>query len=336
MARNFISGAVAKPNDRDATGFGFEHEENHRMRPQLGDWAINLILRVMIAALLVLPYRWRVPAMGWINRRLVAPIAGYNKRSAANLDLIYPSMTPEERARIIAGVADNMGRTFIENYSARDFPARSRDADLTGPGLVAIEKARDAGQPVLLVTGHFGNYEAPRAALLARGFDVGGLYRPARNKYFNLHYAETMTSLGGPVFAQGRRGTAGFVRHLKTGGFLVLLFDQANNRGTDLPFLGRPARTALSAAQLALRYNALLVPFYGIRQRDGLSFKNILEAPVEQSDAETMTRALNASLEARIADNPEQWLWVHRRWKPYKPRRQRRRAAARTRPGPAA
>ena len=79
--------------------------------------------------------------------------------------------------------------------------------------------------------------------------------------------------------------------------------------------MGIPARTAVSAAELALRYDALLIPFYGIRQEDGLSFECVLEAPVPHSNPMTMTQALNDSLSARINASPEQWFWVHRRWR---------------------
>ena len=306
-----------------------------RQSATAADWLADRVLRLLIGTLLALPYERRVRLGGWMMRNVLAPIAGYNRRSMANLAHVFPRMPEAERRRIARQVADNMGRTFIENYSAREFLARHRDAPILGPGLRALEEARGKGRPVILVTGHFGNYEAPRAALVGRGFEVGGLYRPARNRFFDKHYKRTMMAYGGPIFAQGRRGTTGFVRHLRAGGQLVLLFDQHVARGAVLPFLGQPARTALSAAELALRYDALLIPFYGTRNPDGLSFTIEMEAPVPHSDPETMTRALNASLEARVRRHPGQWLWVHRRWKVGGRKPQRKRAAPSTGPGPA-
>lgn len=281
----------------------------------LSDWIMDRMFRALIGALKALPYDRRIPAMGRITRRVIAPLAGYNRRSAMNLSYIFPDMDRDERAAIVAEVADNAGRTFIENYSPDEFLALNADAPISGPGLAALEDAQTKGRAVILVTGHFGNYEAPRAALVSRGHDVGGLYRPATNRFFNDHYAGTFTAYGGPIFAQGRRGTAGFVRHLKAGGILVLLHDQHVTRGKRMMFMGRPALTALSASELALRYDALLIPFYGTRQEDGLSFDIELEAPVPHSDAVTMTKALNESLEARIRAHPGQWFWIHRRWK---------------------
>jgi KDO2-lipid IV(A) lauroyltransferase len=71
----------------------------------------------------------------------------------------------------------------------------------------------------------------------------------------------------------------------------------------------------VSAAELALRYDALLIPFYGIRKANGLDFETVLEAPIPPSDPQTMTQALNDSLAARIKADPGQWFWVHRRWR---------------------
>lgn len=277
-------------------------------------WLSDRVIRGLIAAMLALPYGLRVPFMGWLMRQVIGPLAGYGRRARENLALIWPDMPEARRRKIAAGALDNAGRSLIENYSTAEFTARAAGFPISGPGLAALEAANAEGRPVILVSGHFGNYEAARAALVARGFVIGGLYRPMHNPYFNAHYIRTMEAFGGPVFPQGRTGTTGFVRHLKAGGLLVLLFDQ-NARGARIDFLGHPAQTALSAAELALRYGADLIAFYGTRQPDGLGFTVALEAPIPHSDALEMTKALTRSLEARVQHNPEQWFWIHRRWK---------------------
>lgn len=273
----------------------------------------------MITLARALPYKMRLGFVGAVVQHVLGPLAGYKARALENLALVWPDMPRARRHQIAARCLNNVGRTFIENYSAHDFPARMQQLTPHGPGVDALAQAAARGQPVVLVTGHFGNYEATRASLVARGYDIGGLYRDMKNPYFNAHYVKTMEAFGGPVFPQGRRGTAGFVRHLKGGGQLVLLFDQHVHYAPILDFLDHPARTALSAAELALRYDALLIPFYGIRQPDGVRFEVLLEAPVPHSDALTMTQALNDSLSAQITAHPEQWFWVHRRWRAHEP-----------------
>ena len=292
-----------------------KYPKNVRFSRRAGHYLTNAFIVGLIRLALVLPYKARIAFVGWVVQHVIGPVAGYRARALDNLAMIWPQMPQERRAEIASKCLNNVGRSFIENYSARDFPKRMAKNTPTGAGVAALEKAAEQGKPVILVTGHYGNYEAMRACLVARGYDIGGLYRNMKNPYFNAHYVQTMEAFGGPVFPQGRRGTAGFVRHLKDGGQLVLLFDQHVFGAPALDFLGQPANTALSAAELALRYDALLIPFYGIRQADGVSFDTVLEAPVPHSDAVTMTQALNDSLTARVKTDPEQWFWVHRRWR---------------------
>jgi len=291
---------------------------NQPMR-KAGDYLINAAIVGVIRLALLLPYETRVRFFGSLVQRVIGPVAGYRSRALRNLAMIWPDMPTARRAAIASQCLNNVGRSFIENYSANEFPARMASNLPTGPGAVALTEANAKERPVILVTGHFGNYEATRAALVAQGYDIGGLYRDMKNPYFNAHYVKTMEAFGGPVFPQGRKGTAGFVRHLKGGGQLVLLFDQHVLYAPVLDFLGEPARTALSAAELALRYDALLIPFYGLRRPDGLTFETVLEAPVPHSDPTTMTQALNDSLAARVKETPEQWFWVHRRWRADEP-----------------
>ncbi|WP_299628283.1 lauroyl acyltransferase [uncultured Tateyamaria sp.] len=277
---------------------------------------VNLFARVLLGGLLVLPYRWRVPAMGWIMARIIGPAVGYMRRAEQHVRYIMPHLPDAEITRIARASLDNAGRTLIEIYSTSKFHDRQRGLEYEGPGFAAFEEAAKTGQPVILAGGHFGNYEASRANLVDRGYEVSGLYRDMSNPFFNAHYVAAMETLNGPGFAQGRKGTAGFVRHLKAGGQLVLLFDQHVADTPVLEFLGKPACTAISAGELALRYNALLIPYYAIRNPDGLTFSFEMEAPVPHTDPLTMTQALNDSLSARIRANPEQWLWTARRWRP--------------------
>ena len=85
--------------------------------------------------------------------------------------------------------------------------------------------------------------------------------------------------------------------------------------GEPLKFFGKTAYTATSAAKMALKYDALLVPFFVIRKEQKSSFDLHLEMPIKNSDPNTMTQEFNNLLEQRVRNNPEQWLWTHRRWK---------------------
>lgn len=275
----------------------------------------NAVLRGLIGLALALPYRVRVPLFGWIVGRVIAPLAGWHRRIRNNLALVWPDLPQAEVARICREVPDNVGRTVIEIYSGSEFIARAAATPPTGPGVAALDAAHAAGRPVILVTGHFGNYDASRAALGARGFPIGSLYMPMKNRAFNAHYEAAISAIATPIFPRGKQGLAAMVRHLRGGGMLGMLVDHNMSHGAPLGFFGVEALTALSAAELALKYDALLVPTYGIRQPDGLNFEIVVEAPIPPSTPEVMTQALNDSLEALVRRHPGQWFWVHRRWK---------------------
>lgn len=287
------------------------------IKGSFADRIVDRILRGLIGATLRLPYERRVAFMGALVRRVIGPLFGYRKRAQTNLAMVYPDMPPKARRDLADAVCDNFGRTLIENYSWAEFEARLAATKANGAGLAAIADAKSAGRPVIFVTGHFGNHEAPRHVLTQMGYNIGGLYRPMTNPYFNDHYARTMTAWGGPVFAQGRRGTMGFVRHLKEGGMGTLLFDVSARDGVMLDFMGKPASTMTSAADMALKLDALVVPYFGIRGKDGYSFEVVVQAPIAHADPVTMMQDMTDRLSAMVAAHPEQWFWIHRRWKTY-------------------
>lgn len=280
-------------------------------------YASNLALRGLIGSAMALPYGLRVRLMGWLVSNVVARIARFDKRIRENLALVCPDMPEVEVRRLCRAVPDNAGRTLIEIYSGKEFVDRAKVAPIRGPGLAALEEARANGRPVILVTGHFGNYDVVRANLIARGHNMGALYRRMANPYFNEHYVRSISAIGEPMFEQGRKGMSQMVRHLRQGGILGILTDLHAHGGRELQFFGKPAVTSVITAELALKYNAALIPVYAIRQENGLDFEIVAQAPVPASDPETMTQAVNDGLEALVRDHMDQWFWIHRRWKPW-------------------
>lgn len=275
----------------------------------------NLLMRGLIGFSLLLPYRLRVRMFGWVVSRVIAPLVGWDRRVRENLALVWPDLPEADVARICREVPDNVGRTVIEIYSGKEFIERATRLPLSGPGLAALDEAHKANRPVILVTGHFGNYDALRGGLSARGYPVGALYKEMSNKRFNAHYEAAIGQIAQPVFPRGPRGLAAMVRFLRGGGMLGMLVDVSMSHGVPLDFFGTEAMTALSAAELALKYDALLIPAYSIRQPDGFDFEIRIEEPVPVGTPEEMTQALNDSLEALVRQYPGQWFWIHRRWK---------------------
>ncbi|MBK4217235.1 lysophospholipid acyltransferase family protein [Paracoccus caeni] len=285
-------------------------------KPPLLDRIANTAFLAVIGLARLLPYERRIPATGWLFTHLLAPVAGWRRRIRDNLALARPDLSAEELREVVLAVPENAGRSVAEIYSGDEFTTRIRKADpLEGPGLAALEAAFESQRPVIIACAHFGNYDAMRAALAGRGWPVGALYRPMNNEAFNRHYIPAITAIAEPLFPRGRAGLASMLRFLKGGGWLALGFDQYDRHGTELRFFDLPSKTVLTPAELALRYDALLVPIHAIRLPDGLSFRVHVGEPVEHGESAGMMQALNDDLEMLVRRHMGQWFWVHRRWK---------------------
>ncbi|SFU13421.1 lysophospholipid acyltransferase family protein [Sedimentitalea nanhaiensis] len=278
-------------------------------------YTANLFLRALIGGVGLIPYRARLPVMGWIVSRVLGRLAGIDRRVRNNLNLTCPDLSDDEVTDLCHAVADNAGRALIELYAGEQFLRRARAAQISGPGLAALQEARQQGRPVILMTGHFGNYDAARAKLISMGYEMGALYRRMANPYFNEHYVRTISAVGRPMFEQGRRGMVEMVRHLKQGGIIAIVGDLHVQEGKWLTFFGQPALTSTTPADLALKQNAVLIPVYAIRKPDGLNFEIEMHAPIEPSDPQTMTQDINDGLEKLVRAHMGQWFWIHKRWK---------------------
>lgn len=286
-----------------------------RSKASLKEYIEYMCISAVLAVLAILPHPHRVRAAGIVGNQILAPLLNWRGRIHANLAIAMPNLTKTERDHLTRQICDHLGRLFIELFSPKDMSKISTKAPFGGLGAEALTQALNEGRSVICVSGHFGNYDVVRAALVQRGFDVGGLYRPMNNRLFNARYERSIGAVGGRIFPRDRKGFSSMIKHLRGGGLLALLIDQHMDRGERLSFFGQPAYTSVQAAQMALKYGAILVPIYAIRQADGLSFSIEAELPIPASDDVTMTQAINDSLEARVRAHPEQWLWTHRRWK---------------------
>lgn len=286
-------------------------------KEKLIDEASIRLLDAIIRRAHRLPYEERIEWFANKAEKVIAPLAGYRRRTLENLEMVFPDRSRADKREIASKSLRNFGRTLIEFYSPEDFKnhIRAGGASLEGDGVQELHNARKSGRPVLMVAGHFGNYLASACMVSDFGYPVAGLYRPFTNPLFDSKYRSTLLQHLSFVFPQGKRGTFAFNKHL-LGGDLCAIFSDVNEpEGELINFLGVPAPTAVSAARLALRTNALVLPFFDIRQEDGISFRSVIEAPIAHDDPVSMTQAITDRLEARVLENPDQWFWVHRRWK---------------------
>ena len=241
------------------------------------------------------------------------PIA--RRRVEPELRRVYPDMPRAERLQLCRNMGRNMGRTLFEILHCAEFQPLHNRNTVSGPGLKALQSAQAAGKGAIIVSGHFGQWEAIRSALKARGMETGAVYRPQTNRHYERRLLSGIEAGGKPIFATGKIGTRALVRHIREGGFIAILLDEKYPDGAPLPFLGHPALTSLVAAQLALKYDLPMVPAFGTRIGDGTKFNVEFDAVITPSDSITMTQAFNDNLSDRVLADPDQWYWMLRRWK---------------------
>lgn len=258
--------------------------------------------------------------LGGLLARAIGPLLPVSRVAHANLAAAFPSLEAPARRRIVRGVWDNLGRTVAEmphTQTLRQTPDGS-GWRLSDEGRLA--ELRERGGPAIFFTGHIGNWELLPLAAASLGLPLSIVYRPAKNPHVDAVIAELRG--GDPLrhFPKGAQGARAAFGHLARGGMLGLLMDQKLNDGIAVPFFGRPAMTAPSAAAYALRFRCPLIPAY-VRREGPASFRIVVEPPLtlpntgnRPADIAAVTLAINRTLERWITDWPEGWLWLHRRW----------------------
>lgn len=244
----------------------------------------------------------------------VPRISGARKRIISGLKRVYPDMSDAEALKLCRKIGRNTGRTLSEILFNTSYKNQLDLFDAKGLGLDALRKAKADGKGAIVVSAHFGQWEAIRHYLASQDMETGAVYRENNNPWYEQDFLAGIKQGGLPIVAKSSSGNIKMVRHLRKGGFFALLVDQKFQSGHLIPFLGHEALTSTAAAELALRYDLPLVPAFGTRDDNGLNIHVAFEKPIEHTDALTMTREVNDRISARIMDKPEQWYWLHKRW----------------------
>lgn len=206
-----------------------------------------------------------------------------------------------------------------------------------------VLQALCSGRPVFILGGHFGNWEVSTATFGLFGFPMGIVARKLDNPYLHKWFFESRQNTGHRLYLK-RGGWDGMNQLLQAGGNLGLLCDQdAGARGVFVDFFGREASTFKSIALMAIEYDALLVVGYGIRLPDDsearwvryeIGCEEVIDPrsfDYSRNTVAEITQCYTTALERAVRRAPEQYFWIHRRWKtrPEQVREQRRGKRAR-------
>lgn len=237
-----------------------------------------------------------------------------------NLRIAFPDRDAAWIARVARASYAHLGRELLVmlrlSFATReDVIART----IIDPASPAIRDYYD-GRGVVVVAGHFGNWELGAAAYAARGYDFDAIAKRAANPLFYQHILDARARLGIRVIDM-RGASQHALRSLREGRGLAIVADQhARRMGVAVPFFGRPTSMLRAPAVMALRTGAPMYICLPARLPDG-RYESVLEridtTPTGdlEADVARITASWAAHLEAGVRQHPDQYLWHHRRWR---------------------
>ncbi len=245
-----------------------------------------------------------------------------------NLKIAFPALSDKERSRIARASFQNAAMNLLE-VSRLPSLTQTNIASLveydSKYGLDNYRAAYAKGKGILYLTGHFSSWELLPTAHALHGYPLSFITRPLDNLPLERYLLQIREAKGNQVIS--KKNSAGMIlRALKSGRSVGILMDQNTSlqEGMFVDFFGLPAATSASMALLALRTNAPILPGYLTPLQRG-RYKIKFLPPIEvirtgnrNRDLQVNTRKLNEVLEGIIREQPESWLWGHKRWK-YQP-----------------
>jgi Kdo2-lipid IVA lauroyltransferase/acyltransferase len=240
-----------------------------------------------------------------------------------NLELAFPQKTRRERARILRGEFTSLGRQLAELCQFPRYTLKNINQIIVFDGFENYERAAARGKGVLLFAGHFGGWELSAFALSLHGFPMHAVMRGMDNIYLD-RLIRDYRSMHGNKTVDKNDFVRGLLSAMKKNEVVGLLMDtnMTPPQGVFVDFFGIPACTASGPARIALRTDAAVVPTFAIwdpaLRKYRLQFSpavNLVRTADTEADILANTQLFTQVIEDYVRRYPDQWLWVHRRWK---------------------
>ena len=259
--------------------------------------------------------------------RSIGPMMREQKIGRANLTAAFPEKSPAEIEAILEGVWDNLGRIGAE-FAHLDHiwdydPARPEGSriEIDKRSYDLFMQLRHDGKPALIFASHLGNWELPALAGVAHGLDAAILYRRPNIASADRIIQDMRAVKMGTLIPAGRDAPLKLAEALKNGQHVGMLVDQYMTNGVEVTFFGRKTRANPLLARLLRQIEC---PVHGVRiiRLPGYRFRGELSEEVKpvrdaagQIDIQGTMQAVTSVIEGWIREYPDQWLWLHRRWR---------------------
>ncbi len=267
----------------------------------------------------ILPYRVAVVFGAVLGSIAYYLIPRDRKRAISHLRLAFPDRDAAWLARTTRRVFIHLGRALLEVLA---ISKRRLETTVSVSGMEILASAVGQGKGVVYVTGHIGNWEL-MAAKIAQVYRVSVVAAPIKPEPVNDMIVGLRAVMGVRTILRDRPGAAKeLIRVFRENRILGILIDQDTDvEGAFVDFLGRPAWTPTAAASMAIKFGAPII--FGYIERDGMFRHRItIQGPLElirtgnaERDIVENTALLTKKIEEAVLRHPEQWVWMHRRWR---------------------
>jgi Kdo2-lipid IVA lauroyltransferase/acyltransferase len=297
----------------------------HQVTNKLQSYLVYLACRAFLGLFRILPRKWATAIVDLLALLVFYLDWKHRHVAAVNLNIVFPELSVREQRRIARRSFQNTARNLLE-VSRLLLLSRENISGLVQYdsqfGLNNLRAAQARNKGILYLTGHFSAWELLPTAHALYGYPLNFITRPLDNAYLERFVSALRQSSGNTVISK-RNSARPILEKLKKGEDVGILIDQNTmpQDGIFCDLFGIPAATTTSLALFALRTDAPVLPGYLTPFRDGRYTIKFLP-PLELSrsgdmsrDLESNTRLFNQVIEGIVREQPETWLWGHKRWK---------------------
>lgn len=290
---------------------------SRNLKRRLRAWTMNAFFGVLIQLLRGFTWGGAQRIGRLLGRILWRLVRVERERAMRHLEMVWPEKDAAWREAIGRGCFRHLSVLLMELLwlATRDCGAVRRLVRVEG--WEEVERARAEERPILIVTGHCGNWELLAAVINCMGLPLSVMARQMDDRHVDERLVRVRAHFGTETIGRGTPGAARkLLRTLRDGGALGMLIDQDTQvEGVWVPFFGRLAYTPVGAAEFALRRGAAAIPAFIEREEDG-THRAVFHPPLElPEDPAVATALMTECIEAQVRRVPEQWVWMHRRWK---------------------
>jgi len=263
-------------------------------------------------------------AVGIAIGRMVYWLHGRLRRvGMRNLAIAFPEKSRRERKKILRGVFTSLGRQLAEICLLPKYTLENVNKVMVYDGFENYERAFARGKGVLFLTGHLGGWELSAVVHSMHGHPMHVVMRPMDNVYLDRLIRRYRTLHGNTTFDKDDF-VRGLISAMKKGEVVGILMDtnMTLTQGVFVDFFGVPACTASGLARIALRTDAAVLPSFAVWDSKLRKYRLRFEPPAQlirtgddEADAVANTALFTKLIEDIVRRYPDQWLWVHRRWK---------------------